>query len=59
MEEFFALIIHALFWPYEAWKKSREESMLGETEFNRETTRFWWWFAVIAAFIIGLLIFIF
>ncbi|MGJ8697892.1 MAG: hypothetical protein ACSHYF_16360 [Verrucomicrobiaceae bacterium] len=47
MDELLALLIGIFLWPYTAWKETRENSALSNTEFNRKTTNFWWWFGII------------
>ena len=55
MSEVFEILMRILLLPYEAWRKSRDASRIGESEFEREALSFWAKFALIGgAVVLGL-----
>jgi hypothetical protein len=56
MWHIFYLLVTILFWPYQQSKKTREESTLGNTEFNRKATLFWLWFGIIGTLIVVVIV---
>jgi hypothetical protein len=46
MDQLIGVLIEILWWPYEAWKRSLENSRMGASKYDQETLRFWKWVAI-------------
>lgn len=60
MDHIIEVLLKIIWWPYEAWRHSHENSRLGASELDRETARFWKWvaLAITVLLIVGGLLFL-